>query len=191
LPFLVVGWLIASPRQDSKTIFSGLADLVCEIRPVAISCRLEWALFREFADTIPLLKRFRDPYFFLFYALIAQIALLAADFPRYAGTQFMFDDQNDIGRNVAEWYPSFLERCSPELLAILSAETPKFENEKTVLPLQAADMFAWYQRRSAVAGLGQEPHRRIWQRFNKFQYSTVIDEFAHLRKIAETLEILE
>jgi hypothetical protein len=106
--------------------------------------------------------------------------------PKFAGVNFVFDKQGRIEPIARFWYELFRGFCMGEIKNLLG-DTPKFEDEKQFVPLQAADMFAWYQRRSALGSLGHKSHQDIWQTFQPLQYSTVLEE-CHLNKIATELK---
>src|SRR5208337_2282665 len=98
---------------------------------------------------------------------------LATEQPRFSNVNFVFDEQGLVGLHAQLWYSVFLSYCTDGVKALLG-NRPMFGDEKLLLPLQAADMFAWYQRRSALGSLGHESHQRIWDRFRALQYSTLM-----------------
>jgi len=174
--------------QERIDKVNSFADVVFEYKPLAIACRLEWPIFEKFRAAYPLIEELNDPYVFLFFACITRMVILAQDVPKFGKVNFVFDDQNKIGRNVQLWYQIFYARCTERVRALLSPNLPVFEDEKLTLPLQGADMFAWYRRRSVLNSLGRESHKRLWARFEPMCLSVVLDE-CHLRKIATDLSL--
>lgn len=166
-----------------------LVDTLITYRPLAISCRVEWAVFKKFRAANRIEPELDDPYFFLFFAIIAQMISLGSKETKFDKVNFVFDNQNAIGNHVQMWYAVFLQRATERVAQHLGSEWPDFGDEKLVMPLQAADMFAWYQRRSALGNLGHESHVRIWERFTKLQFSTLL-EYTELLNIANGLSAI-
>jgi Protein of unknown function (DUF3800) len=160
-------------------------DIVATYKPMSISCRVEWSVFNEFRESYKLEPELDDPYFLLYFGIIAQMVDLARE-ERFGKVNFIFDSQNQIGKNVNAWYLVFLNRCTEDVLRFLGTKWPEFGDEKKTVELQAADMFAWYQRRSALGSLGNEAHSKVWERLSSSHYSTVLDP-SHLVSIATDL----
>jgi hypothetical protein len=168
-------------KQRSNRV-DALADLISVYRPLSISTRVEWPVFKQFADRYKLDDEFNDPYFFLFFALIGQVAVLSTKQPKFANTNFVFDEQGRVGVHARLWYLLFRKHLTDRIQSLLG-EWPETGDEKKIMPLQGADLFAWYQRRSVLGNLGHESHQRIWGLFKDLQYSTVLEE-EHLERIA-------
>jgi uncharacterized protein DUF3800 len=165
-----------------------LADVIACYKPLAISCELNRLEFENFKSTVHLRPGYDDPYFFLFYALIAQVSLLGRCECSFGPVDFYFDDQNGIGQKAKDWYPTFLERCSQEVVECLSPRCPEFDDEKKVIPLQAADMYAWYRRRSVLGSVVGPFHEIVWSALSHcFRAATI--EACNLPYIAEDLGI--
>jgi hypothetical protein len=171
--------------QRSEKV-EALADVVLTYRPRAISCRMRWSTYREFRKKVSINSLIDDPYFFLYHAIIGQIAIWGAAQNTGMRVNFIFDNQNGLGERVRAVWKFFLNSYTDELRARMG-DIPEFADEKACLPLQAADLFAWYQRRSALGTLGHESHIRIWERFKNIRYSTVLKEI-NLARITALLE---
>lgn len=178
---------LTTPERMFKV--EALADTLLTYKPLAISCRVEWQVFNKFVAEVSIEPELRDPYFFLFFGLIGQMVVLAHKSPRFSSVDFIFDNQNEIGQRVQAWYSVFVSRCTERVLALLGKKWPEFGDERKTMPLQAADMFAWYQRRSALGNLGHESHVRLWERFRRIQYSVILD-YEHLYNIARDLSVV-
>ena len=59
---------------------------------------------------------------------------------------WIFDEQGKIGCEAVGWYYWIKERAKPNLKRRLGS-TPIFRDDEKVLPLKAADLFAWQIRR--------------------------------------------
>jgi hypothetical protein len=112
--------------------------------------------------------------------------LLGREESRFDKVSFIFDNQNEIGKHVSLWYNIFLKRATQDMKQHLGGRRPRFGDEKKLMPLQAADMFAWYQRRSVLGSLGHESHVRVWKLISRLQYTSVLD-YKHLVKMADDL----
>jgi hypothetical protein len=86
----------------------------------------------------------------------------------------VFDNQNKVGKQVKEWYQSFKSKCSLEIQERLGAD-PEFDDEKVCLPLQCADMFAWYARRNALDSFPNDWHRSVWGLLSKYYSAGTVD----------------
>ena len=111
------------------------------------------------------------------------------DYSQIEPADFIFDDQNGTGRLVRDWWPIFRERANPSIGALLDVE-PLFRSEKDVLPLQAADLFAWYARRHTMGSLGDSWHVGIWERLRQTSFGA---ELSHkeLWHIADDLGVID
>lgn len=155
---------------------NALSEVICDLHPLALSVSLRWEDFLAFRESKILSPLAQDPYFFLFYRLL----LLAIQFGQRESNptpiDFTFDEQNDAWKQVKKWYAHFRECLSPEALAFLGKDPEKGE-EKACLPLQAADLFAWYTRRDALGTLHQPWHKSV--RDWLFRYHTSVELDGH------------
>jgi hypothetical protein len=87
-----------------------------------------------------------SPYFLLFYAVM----LSAAEFMEKIGMEgtadFVFDEQGKVGQECASFYPEIKERVAGRVRIRLGS-APIFRDDKDILPIKAADFFAWQIRR--------------------------------------------
>jgi len=171
--------------QQRSSKVDALADLIFTYKPLSVSTRVEWRVFKQFSDRYNLDDEFNDPYFFLFFALISRMVVTAMDYPKFSKVNFVFDEQGRIGIYARLWYLVFIKNCTDQVRSLLGG-WPESGDEKMTMPLQGADMFAWYQRRSALGNLGHESHQRIWDLFKDLQLSVVLED-SHLERIAKDL----
>lgn len=162
-----------SSQREKKV--DTLSEVLCELHPLAISCSVSWEIFEEFKGHYQLPALCRDPYFFLFYALISLIIRISQRHANPTPVDFIFDDQNEVWDRVKSWYPQFKKWLPTEMVSYLG-EDPQRDNDKTCLPLQAADMFAWYERRSELSSLQRRWHQDIQQRLSRYHTSAEFDE---------------
>ena len=70
------------------------------------------------------------------------------------GIDFIFDDQSEKGAILNAW-SRYLSNMPVEIREMFGA-TPRFENDEKFLPLQAADLWAWWVRKWTDDGLLSE-----------------------------------
>lgn len=176
-------------KEDRREKIETFTSLIERYSPLGLSVSVKWEEFREFSSTVPLQKPAKNPYFFLFYSIIGLMLRVSHDYSQIEPADFIFDDQNGTGRLVRDWWPIFRERANPSIGALLDVE-PLFRSEKDVLPLQAADLFAWYARRHTMGSLGDSWHVGIWERLRQTSFGA---ELSHkeLWHIADDLGVID
>jgi hypothetical protein len=179
------GWSV--PQRMARV--ESLADIISTYHSVGISCRLDWNTFTKFRESNRIEPELDDPYFFLFFGIIGQMALFSHEQPNFGSVNFIFDSQNDIGKSVDAWYSVLQTRATERLRYHLGDRWPEFKDEKKTLPLQGADLFAWYERRNILRNLGHEAHVRVWNTISRQHYSTVLEE-DHLFAMAHDLSAI-
>lgn len=93
------------------------------------------------------IKRELDsPYFVLFYQVILATARLLDRVGSDDTADWIFDEQGKIGDEAVAWYRFIKEHARPNLKRRLGS-TPIFRDDEKVLPLKAADLFAWQIRK--------------------------------------------
>lgn len=102
-----------------------------------------------------------NPYFLLFYTVILSTAEFMEKANLDASVDFIFDEQSDIGRQCARFYPGIKEKVPERIRRRLGAQ-PVFRHDKELLPLKAADVLAWQLRRHLDMEQPKDiPHNRI------------------------------
>lgn len=87
-----------------------------------------------------------DPYFICFYNVILSACHLLNKIGIEGTVDWIFDEQGPIGIEAVRWYYWVRENAPAEVRMRLGS-TPVFRDDNLVLPLKAADMFAWQIRR--------------------------------------------
>jgi len=99
-------------------------------------------------------KKFSHPYYFAVPYLTAELARGLENLGlSQEPISFIYDDQMHEKATLIEaweWGHARSRHDPPQLKEIMS-RIPSFENDKRVLPLQAADFLAWWLRRNFVA----------------------------------------
>lgn len=135
------GW----KTKDRDAKIRRLAEIAASYNPWTIAA---WISRAEHDAILKPIAPFmiRQPYMELFYAVIIKLAQWHHDDGVTLPVDYVFDDQNLIGTEAVMWYEHIKAWQKPEIAALMG-NSPKFENDKMVLPLQAADMLAWHLRR--------------------------------------------
>jgi hypothetical protein len=131
--------------KDRDAKIKRLAEVAASYNPWTITA---WISRKEFDAILKPIAPFtlRKPYLLLFYAAILKLAQWHYDDGVTLPVDYVFDEQGAIGTEAVIWYEHMKSWQKPEIAALMGS-SPKFENDKMVLPLQAADMLAWHLRR--------------------------------------------
>jgi hypothetical protein len=100
--------------EERRAKVDALVDVISKYNMVAISARLRWDDWRTFLNKHQLACQARDPYFFLFYALIISLVQLSHARGYTEPTTFIFDEHGVIGKRVGDWYPTFFDKINDE-----------------------------------------------------------------------------
>jgi len=91
----------------------------------------------------------RHPYFPCFVGVMHSVARTVLEEDLSGPVELCFDEQGKAGTDAALWYVP-LKHMDPMLANVLGGP-PRFASDIEVVPLQTADMLAWYVRRAAEA----------------------------------------
>ena len=122
----------------------------------AVSCVIKADELAEVVDNIKPPKGvknwdgLKNPYFFAFGAIIQKLAIHQEKFKITEPIDFIFDMQTEQAQVREGWNYMYLS-VTPDLRAMLG-NPPTFLDDEKDLPLQAADMWAWFVRRWEVRG---------------------------------------
>lgn len=87
-----------------------------------------------------------NPYFYTFQMFIGAACREMIDRKETERCEIFFDEHLTLGEKSKRWYPFLRTIMSDDERAVAPIE-PTFKNDVDFLPLQAADMIAWIQRR--------------------------------------------
>lgn len=192
------GW--TRPLRDAR-----IADFVEVIRSHAIF-RISVAVEKEpFFEQVASIKLRNpkptagSPYFLAFHQLVLGLPLrqtmTIGSVPQSGKVDFIFDEQGKSGAMAtAAWselksdvLPRLKMEGVPDILPAIGAE-PRFGDEKQDLPLQAADLFAWYMSRYRQGNriLIVPPDRNL-ERLFEIPGDDFLYDRAALRDVRETV----
>jgi len=133
---------VRRPRGERVRKLAGLIDKWAMYR---IDCVLHQGNYENIVKG-KIDPKLDSPYFVLFYNVLLSAARLM-DRLGWDGTiNWIFDEQGKIGIEANNWYWWIKEHAKPNLKKRLGM-TPVFSDDEKMLPLKAADLFAWQIRR--------------------------------------------
>jgi hypothetical protein len=150
---------------------------------------------RDFQDVF--LKKIHpamdSPYALSFYAMIAMVTGWQRGRGEDRPTDYVFDEQiHEAGRALEAW--KFFKELADPTIAKLLGNRPHTDDEKNLMPLQAADLLAWRTRRY-LADIGstdntalewfplrKEPDLEVWERPDLERIFADFVKFKNLRK---------
>jgi hypothetical protein len=144
------GW--PRPLRDQKVL--ELAEVAERFAVARIAAVVNQADYNRFIKGVSPWAELDDPYFMLFNQIIVLTAqfikhLEDRQYPELDFSQtevdFVFDDQGKIGLNALGWWDVLKQALDKDLVRILGS-SPIFISDRKVLPLQAADLYAWHAR---------------------------------------------
>jgi hypothetical protein len=177
------------PDGERKKKVDALVEVFADYRPKMLSVRMEWNTFHRFSKMYALTADKNEPYFWLFYGMITFGMWVLDKEHNPTPIDWIFDSQNIIGDRARAYYWIFHQMCIPPIRSRLGNE-PSFGDEKILVPLQGADLFAWYRRRDSLGTLYSEWHARIWAVMDQFHSSCEMAE-DNLSYMARNLAIME
>jgi hypothetical protein len=144
------GWPI---RLRDQKVFE-LAEVVERYAVARIAAVVSQEDYNNHIRGVSPWQELNDPYFMLFYQTIVLTLqfienLEKRDYPGLdftdAKIDFVFDEQGKVGVNALSWWEVLKEALDPNLVRFLGS-APIFQSDRKVLPLQAADLYAWHAR---------------------------------------------
>lgn len=122
-----------------------LAALTREHTMFRVDCALHQKNYLSIAKG-RLAPQLDNPYFFLFYQIILAATRLLDLMQSEDTVDWVFDEQGQIGSAANGWYLWIKNHAAPNIKRRLGS-TPIFRDDNKVLPLKAADLFAWQIRK--------------------------------------------
>lgn|SRR5215469_6660341 len=151
-----MGW--QNEARDRKLV--RLASVIRDHAMVGIGFAVkhtDWELaVKRRVKNIPVMgKQLKEPYFFACYGLMIQFIKMQRDLGISQPVDFIFDEQQKLSAYVDESY-DHLKALSAECHPLIG-DRPSHKDDKKILPLQAADLFAWHVRRYFEDEIEQKP----------------------------------
>jgi hypothetical protein len=168
------GWDEA--KRDRK--IDNLIDVILKYAQVRVHATIRHDEFKRHFRSVPTPKRHKaidNPYVLLAMQLILAVAAWSPIRGIYEPCNFVFDQQGTYGDALAKWYPIFCGQAKATArtdIARYLGKAFQFGDDRHLMPLQAADLYAGLVR------------RHCWN--NKF---LIVHPGAHLRRLAAIPEI--
>lgn len=136
------GW----SEQAREAKLDKFVAILEKYKPLSIECSISRAAYTDtMRNRAP--YDLRHVYFSCFVGVMYGVARTVAEEGLSGPVELIFDEQGDAGTGAALWYLP-LKHKDPLLRYVLGGP-PRFASDDEVVPLQAADMLAWYVRRCA------------------------------------------
>jgi len=138
------GW--SEEAREAK--LDSLVAVLANYKPLSIECSISrTAHVEQLRGRAP--YDLRHPYFPCFVGVMYGVARTVLEEDLSGPVELFFDEQGKVGTDAALWYLP-LKLMDPTLANVLGGP-PRFANDNEVVPLQTADMLAWYVRRATEA----------------------------------------
>jgi hypothetical protein len=149
------GWDIQ--KRDARVL--KLATIIPKYAIVRVHASVLHASFKKWIKSIrnPSRNSPQDsPYFILLHSLVQTISILRIRSFNKDPCDLIFDEQGSLGQDAIFYWenlrknPAASAAKTADLFAGYAENPPIFRDEKALLPLQAADLYAWQLRRKFV-----------------------------------------
>lgn len=127
-------------RHEGKRVHT-LAAITCQYAMFRVDSVLHQKNYLKLAKG-KLAPELDSPYFFLFYQVILAACKLLDLMNLDDTVDWIFDEHGKIGTDANAWYFWIKEHAEPNIRRRFGS-TPIFRGDDKVLPLKAADLFAW------------------------------------------------
>lgn len=136
-------------REDRDERVQKLADIVQRHTVLRMQASIFWQDYNEILrGNLPGLLE--SPYVWLFWRLLSAMTEWQISKGVRSKVDFIFDDQGPFGLEAATWFQYLRDNTSLADNDFVGSVT--FKHDDDVLPLKAADMWAWHVRRYLADG---------------------------------------
>jgi hypothetical protein len=139
----IAGWFYRAIEESDVTAAISCAINTAEL----VEAVKEFPWPPDVADTPEL----ENPYYFAFKAITDLTAQHQKDLGIHEPVDFIFDDESEKSRLDGMW--DLLKFSSAPKFRKYMGDEPSFQKDENVLPLQAADLYAWWIRKWEQEGL--------------------------------------
>jgi hypothetical protein len=124
-----------------------------------------WMPFTESSRSPVSERNAINPFYLAFSRIVSGFAIWQTDLGLHDKVDFIFDDRVMEKKKIRDAWDSFKENAAAEARPYIGSD-PRFEDDKEFLPLQAADLIAWWVRKMAtekrqIATFPWKPSREI------------------------------
>lgn len=147
------GW--NETKRDSRLI--DLAHVIRKHAAIRIHASMSHADFIKYVQSMPTPQRklgSDHPYLLLASQLLLAVGISGDQLGLSGPCDYFFDEQVGFSDDFSQWWPSFKALLNTsgrsDLKKYIGSAAPTYRDEKTFLPLQAADFYAGYLRQHAI-----------------------------------------
>jgi hypothetical protein len=133
------------PRENREKKVISLIKIIERFVRVGVAITIPIAAYKRYSFAVnrPMAS---EPYFLAVYEMMVSVAENQEIMGISEPVDFIFDHQQGISQHIKNAWDG-LKAIAPPLVRDRLGERPKFEDDKHSMPLQAADLFAWWARR--------------------------------------------
>lgn len=136
-------------QKDEK--LKSLARVIRHFRPMSFEISVSVKDFDELVKSkAP--YGLATPYLPCLFGVVSSVSRIVHKEGSNLPVGFIFDEQNGVGSDFLQFFPHMIRNLPAGARKLIKAP-PEFKDDKTYLPLQAADMLAWHIRREHDDGL--------------------------------------
>ncbi len=156
------GWTRPLIAQRVQT----LTEIACKYASYRISSVMRWSDYSSYIKEIgdetlePFNFALRDPYSLCLFGMYIKVAKCLERQKIESDCDYVLDEQSKVGEFAARVINTLGRSGNVELDSIFKS-VPIFENDKAVLPLQAADLYAWHLHRWLVTEGGCKQYKKL------------------------------
>jgi hypothetical protein len=147
------GW--DETKRDSRLI--DFAYVIRKYAAIRVHASMKHDEFIEYVRSLPVPQRklgSDHPYLLLASQLLLAVGVSGDQLGLSGPCDYFFDEQAGFSEDFSEWWPSFKALLNTsgrsDLKKYIGSAAPTYRDEKTFLPLQAADFYAGYLRQHAI-----------------------------------------
>ncbi len=177
-------------RLDRELKVKKLAEVIRRTDPISFHVSVDLKSFDKAFKKNGVPWGFREPYWLAFETVIGKVPEIAKARALQGPVDFVFDKQNQIHRAVNSLWPAVKE-SQPEETKSFLADIPIFQDDKDILPLQAADMLAWHAQREFRSGV-LDPKMHVTEKIIRSGHHFAVDfDRPTLQKLGKTLHAID
>ena len=139
------GW--SDPKRDMK--IAELSEVIRRYKPDSFHFSINRAAY--LSEVKPVAPRGINTHYVATFGIVSLVTKYLEGLNFEGKVDFIFDEQSGVSADIHFFFEHIAKNLSKAQRAMI-ARVPQFGSDKDYLPLQAADMLAWHQRRQHECG---------------------------------------
>jgi hypothetical protein len=160
------GWSV--DEIDEKLL--SLGEIIHAHQPILLAAHAKWSEFEKFKSRSARAQFVQNPYKALFHEIIRIMYGGGKQRNKPRSVDFVFDEQGDVGLEAQSWYLDIKAAFPPEARPFFGS-LPEFKSDLKIVPLQAADMMAWFQRRNLCSPVTRHNMKKTEELITEFPFA--------------------